>query len=201
LPLQVGYILIHLAEFDGASKAESSALKNYINPTKITLRRPYGTFNVDIEPQASCIASVNTNGFLKDSTGSRRFVVFPTLKMIPNHGVDMQQVYAQAYFLYLNGFEHWLTYDENQIQAEINSYFSEELASNFIIDKLELTGDEQGLESWPTIAEIIREAVIRKIIFYPPKEGELREVLLNKLHAKYDKASDKSAFRYSVKFK
>lgn len=195
------YALLHLSELDGiTSRSESSALKNYINPSKITIRRPYGRHSQDFQSQVSFVATVNSSSFLKDPTGTRRFVINPIKMMNPDHAVNMQQVYAQAYSLYKSDFQNWLTPEEQKTQAEINSLFTEELAADVIIDRLELTND-QNTQNWLTIQDIIGIAFRSRIVFSIPKENDLRERLVQKIGASSFKYDGKSVTRYSVRFK
>jgi putative DNA primase/helicase len=52
------------------------------------------------------MASVNDDAFLQDPTGNRRFWTIECESINHTHGMDMQQVWAEVYELYLKG-ERW----------------------------------------------------------------------------------------------
>lgn len=195
------YILGHISELDGViTKALAAALKSFINPKNLTFRRPYDKFSIDIQSQLSFVATTNEVGFLKDPTGNRRFVVFPVKKMNPDHGVDLQQVYAQALTLYSDGFQNWFTPDEEHIRDEINAYFTEELNADVIVTHLEpMTENDSG--DGLSLHDIISYALQTKLILTPPSKNELEAVIIKKLKVFKSRPSEKSAFKYRVKFK
>ena len=62
--------------------------------------------------RASFAGSVNTAQFLNDTTGSRRFLCFEVENIEYAHNIDINKVYAQALFLFTNGFRHWFNQEE-----------------------------------------------------------------------------------------
>jgi len=109
--------LINLDELESLNRNQQGSLKELITKDKIKLRRPYGYNAENLPRRASFVGSVNTNEFLTDTTGNRRFLCFEALEINYEHKVDMILVFAQALHLFKNGFQFW--FDKNEI-AEIN---------------------------------------------------------------------------------
>lgn len=98
-------LLINLDELEGMNRGDLTNLKSYITADKVNERLVYGRRDVTQERRASFCGSVNSDTFLQDSTGSRRFLVF-RVESIEGDGwfdYDMDNVYAQAYALLQKG--------------------------------------------------------------------------------------------------
>ena len=96
-------------------KADQDRLKAFLTNSVDRLRRPYARIDSTFQRRTTFIASVNDERFLKDSTGDRRYWVIEIDGMIDyQHGLDMQQVWAQALALYRAGTPHWLSYEEQE---------------------------------------------------------------------------------------
>lgn len=96
-------------------------IKQLMTKTRIRFRLPYGKTNTTLYAHASFMGNTNKYEFLRDETGSIRFLCF-TLKRINfaySKEVDMNNIYSQAYSLYRSGFMYDLTRDE---EAEIQAY-------------------------------------------------------------------------------
>lgn len=94
-------------------KADQDRLKAFITNPVDRLRRPYARMESTFQRRTTFIASVNDERFLKDASGDRRYWVIEVDGMIDySHGLDMQQVWAQALALYRAGTPHWLSREE-----------------------------------------------------------------------------------------
>lgn len=128
-------------------KRDIAELKAFLTTTEVNARRPYAR-HADIGyTQCSFAASVNSTDFLYDETGNRRFAVFPTTFFVFEHGVPMQQVYAQAKALLDAGETHQLNREELAfINTTNNSYQAEDwthqLAARIQPGEDKLTGME-----------------------------------------------------------
>lgn len=111
-------ILINLDELENLSRYQLGSLKETITKAKIKVRRPYGYIAENLPRRASFVGSVNSNEFLTDTTGNRRFLCFEAEEISYDHQVDISKVLAQAYALYKAGYQYW--FDKAEIQ-EINS--------------------------------------------------------------------------------
>jgi putative DNA primase/helicase len=71
----VGVLIIELAELDALMRASSSASKSFLTRRFDRLRLPYGRHQVRLPRQCVFAGTINppATGYLKDSTGARRF--------------------------------------------------------------------------------------------------------------------------------
>lgn len=103
----------------------SKELKEMITKPNIDLRQVFRRYSKKMPRRASFIGSVNEPEFLFDITGNRRFLCFAAQSFANhgNHGVDMDMVFAEAYQLYLDGFQYWINAEEQKIIEENNQQF------------------------------------------------------------------------------
>ncbi|MCS7075547.1 MAG: virulence-associated E family protein [Bacteroidia bacterium] len=118
-------ILINLDELATLSKADLNQLKSVFSKTYIKVRKPYARKASVAYRVASFVGSTNNLEFLTDETGSVRWLCFEIegIDWAYRHKVDMDNVYAQALYLYKNGIEN------GQLTAE-------EIAENEIINRI-----------------------------------------------------------------
>lgn len=117
-------ILWNADELDATtSKAEISSLKGFLTAETTTARRVYQRIDATQQNICSFAGSVNTDDFLRDATGSRRFLVFRVTAIDYMHTVDMQQVFAEAWSRVQAGEKTWFD-GENiaTIEAENEHY-------------------------------------------------------------------------------
>lgn len=106
-------------------KYDREALKNFITLHAVTVRRPYGRYDITKPALASMIGTVNNEvGILDDPTGSRRFLVTHVDQIDWDYTkLDVHQVWAEAHALYLAGEPWQLTPEERARSAEINALY------------------------------------------------------------------------------
>jgi predicted P-loop ATPase len=110
---------IEVSELDAMSRAEVSRIKAFITRTTDRFRPPYGSRI--IESPRSCVfwGTTNSEGYLKDETGGRRF--WPV--KIGKINIELlqkirDQLWAEAAALYSAGSDWWITKAETQREAE-----------------------------------------------------------------------------------
>lgn len=102
------YWIVELGELDGIiRKNDISQLKAFITSDRDEYRPPYAASLEKYERRTCMCGSVNDLRYLND-TENRRFWTFPVGAIEINHNVDIDQVWAQAVQLYLNGERYWL---------------------------------------------------------------------------------------------
>lgn len=124
-------LIVNLDELDGLGKLEVNQLKAFFSKDKINDRLPYGKVNVVVPRRASFFGSTNRGEFLNDETGSVRWLVFDILSIDFDYSnyvtgtkkVDINQVWAQAYSLYIQGFKCQLTKEEVEQNEKRNKKF------------------------------------------------------------------------------
>jgi hypothetical protein len=128
-------LIVELGEIEKSFKhSDINAFKAFFGRTVDTMKVKWVTYPVDFERTTSFIASTNDYYFLKDDTGTTRFMVLPLdneyrtedgLAIFCNgrHKIDMLQLYRQIY-----ESEDWVNFElsvENkEIQKKINEEFT-----------------------------------------------------------------------------
>jgi putative DNA primase/helicase len=64
-------------------------------------------------------ATVNRKDFLVDDTGNTRWWTLPVIKINYQHGIDMQQLWAQVYHLYRTEKPDWWLSPSEESQLEL----------------------------------------------------------------------------------
>lgn len=113
-------VIHHITELDATTKRDVNALKAFLTMDFISERKSYDRHNTDGKSRLSFVASVNSNDFLRDTTGNRRFLVIPVARLDANHNVNMQQLFAQCYTLYISGEQYWFDERENELINYVN---------------------------------------------------------------------------------
>lgn len=117
------YWLLEYSEFETAFKRkEVSELKSFLSSRVDSLRVPYGK-SIEDFPRTSILAgSTNSQQFLHDPTGERRYWVIKVNQRIPIETVKVERdgIWAAAVEAYRNGQQWWLTPKEDELLAEAN---------------------------------------------------------------------------------
>ena len=97
------------------NKKDDETLKTIITHPNINVRRPYDKYPSYLSRIASFCGSINSNEFLTDPTGSRRFLPFEVESIDIDRAkeIDMNQVWAEAYTLIKQpDFKYWFTVED-----------------------------------------------------------------------------------------
>jgi putative DNA primase/helicase len=120
----VSHWIIELGELDATfRKSDIASLKSFITSDRDILRRPYDRLPSEFARRTVFFASVNPRQFLHDSTGNRRFWVIECSDINHNHGLDMQQVWAEFYEMYKAGEAWFLSPEEMAVLNGKNEEF------------------------------------------------------------------------------
>jgi len=132
-------LLINLDELSTLSKVEINSLKSLFSKDKINERLPYDRRNSILPRRCSFIGSTNQVEFLNDETGSVRWLCFVIDEIDWNYSskVNIDLVYAQAYYLFKTGFDYNLSANEVKENEEYNRQFlinssEKELVTKFL---------------------------------------------------------------------
>jgi predicted P-loop ATPase len=107
--------IINLDELATLSKHEINSLKSFMSKDKVKCRRPYEKKAVTTTRRASFVGSTNNKEFLSDTTGNVRWICFElTDKFNFDYklNININDVWAQAYTLYKEGYKYQLTQEE-----------------------------------------------------------------------------------------
>ena len=122
--------ITELGEVDATfRKADIAALKAFLTNHKDVIRKPYGRKESELPRRTVYGATVNEIGPLNDETGNRRFWTLRCNSIDADHGIDMQQLWAELLLAHRAGESMLLTADEldrlnqsNKVSEAINPY-------------------------------------------------------------------------------
>jgi predicted P-loop ATPase len=107
--------LVEIGELDSSFKKDIARLKGFLTSDRDKVRRPYDRIESEYPRRTVFCASVNEHDFLIDSTGNSRWWTIPVTSIKYQHGVDMQQLFAQLTIDFHGGAQWWLTHEEEQL--------------------------------------------------------------------------------------
>jgi putative DNA primase/helicase len=119
----VSHWIVELGEIESTfKKSDIDQLKAFVTSKTDELRLPYDRAFTTYQRRTAFYASVNAREFLTDTSGNRRFWVLAVKDIDVNHGVDMQQLWAQVKeTMYVPGQKNWfLSHDERELLQESN---------------------------------------------------------------------------------
>jgi putative DNA primase/helicase len=129
----VNHWLVEIGELDSSLKRDMSRLKGVLTRDYDKVRRPYARTESEYQRRTVFFASVNKSDFLVDMTGNTRWWTIPVSKINYEHGIDMQQFFAQMATDFHNGKQWWLTPEE---EAQLESCNRDHLSISVIREKL-----------------------------------------------------------------
>jgi predicted P-loop ATPase len=147
----------NMTEFGATSRrAERDALKAFITTQEVRDRKPYGRYDIHGTAMSSFIGTVNNEiGILTDPTGNRRFMISHILSIDWSYTrIDVDQLWAQAYELYMSG-ESWNLVGAELVRAEeINEFYQTVDVVEETIKKL-FTIDPANTTAWLSTVDIL----------------------------------------------
>jgi putative DNA primase/helicase len=112
--------IAELGELDGTtSKSDTASLKAFFSKNIDYIRKPYGVTEELIPRKTIFCGSVNSDTFLVDDTGNRRYWVLEIGEANHKHEINMQQYWRQVMetaILDKEEHPHWLTKEEAKAQ-------------------------------------------------------------------------------------
>lgn len=134
----VSHWIVELGEIESTfKKSDIDQLKAFVTAKTDELRLPYDRAFTTYQRRTAFFASVNGREFLTDNTGNRRFWVISTKAINFNHGLDMQQVWAEVKeTLYVAGQKNWfLSPDErNLLQDSNEGYRTQSTVEDLVLE-------------------------------------------------------------------
>jgi len=138
---QIGAIthwIVEIGELDSSFRKDVARLKGFLTNDRDKVRRPYDKTEAEYQRRTVFLASVNQQDFLVDPTGNSRWWTLPCKEIDYDHGVDMQQLFAQLATLFNDGEQWWLTPEEEE-QLEYRN--AAHRSFSLVVDRLEATLD------------------------------------------------------------
>lgn len=107
------YWLCELGELGGTmKKSDRDALKAWLTSPYDEFRTPYSRKAEKYPRRTFFACTVNDTYFLRDETGSRRFVVFEVDKLDHTHTIDVDLLWGEMMELYLTGARTFMNNEE-----------------------------------------------------------------------------------------
>lgn len=158
----VSHWLVELGELDATfKKSDISQIKSFVTRDKDILRLPYARRESEFARRTVFFGSVNPKNFLRDDTGNRRYWTISCDRVYWQHGIDMQQLWAEFYELYKQGQQWHLTFEENDILNQLNDEHSEICPiEEKILGAYNWQCTNPALWRWMTITDVLEECGI-----------------------------------------
>lgn len=154
----VSHWLVELGELDGTlRKADIARLKGFISQDVDQFRRPYGRVEEKFQRRTVFFASVNPEQFLSDDTGNVRFWTVPVVGINHQHGIDMQQLWAEVFGWYQAGERWWLERDEEAMLESANANHQQTDPVQELIQSRYGRAPERSLKRHMTATDVLLE--------------------------------------------
>ncbi len=151
--------IVEIGELDSSFKRDVARLKGFLTNGTDKVRRPYGRVSSETQRRTVFYATVNAPDFLVDNTGNSRFWTIACKGIIHEHGIDMQQLFAQCAVLLREGEQWWLTDDEEKRLEQQNSlHRSYSLVQERILEIVDISPDSHAETQAMTASEVLVEA-------------------------------------------
>lgn len=163
--------IVELGEVDGMMRKDVARMKGVLTRDRDTIRPPYARSEEGFPRTTVFGASVNRTDFLNDPTGNSRFWVVEVDEIDYNHGIDMQQLFAQLDVAVQAGKRWWLNAaEEAMLTAQNERYKSISPIAERLLEvfDLERSNGEEG--KFFNASGALREAGLSN-----PTTGQSRE--------------------------
>ena len=167
----IGHWIVELGELESSFKRELGALKAFITQKEDKIRPVYARADVYYPRQTVFAATVNERNFLKDPTGNSRFWTIPVTALNYEHGIDMQQLYAELLVELQQGEIWWLTPNEEAELALSNlEYRDHGPTGEQVLALLDLSRKDD-----PTLDRMTANMVLSKLGYERPSNSQSKE--------------------------
>lgn len=167
--------ITELGELDATyKKSDTAALRNFLSTEVDTYRLPYGRTETEAPRCTIFVATVNPKAFLVDQTGERRFLPLAVERCNNEHGIDLQQLWAEVAQI---DEQHWLTDDEAVWHAKASKTHKAIGELSHVLEDIEIrVGAMPDKDSWQHVTphEILTRYSIRPT---PKTYGDLTSAL------------------------
>jgi len=143
------YGLINLDEFDRllTTPRRTALLKNLMQLSGLSLRRPHQRFFRALPRVASFIGTANRRDLLNDPTGSRRFLCVQVEGVIDVSPIAYEQVFAQLKAEIQAGERYWFSKEEEQaIQRSNEAFYQVPAEQEVFLDHFRAADPEESCE-------------------------------------------------------
>jgi putative DNA primase/helicase len=155
------YWIVELGELDSTfRKSDIAQLKSFIPKNRDTIRLPFMPKSSTFPRRTVMFGSVNPEHYLNDPTGNTRFWTIACESINFDHGLDMQQIWAELLLEYKAGQSWYLTSDE---MDELNNHNAEFTTKEPVEERIAGYYDWTRKDgTWKTATEILDETGIER---------------------------------------
>lgn len=149
----IKYWCVELGELETTLKKDLERLKGWLTSQKDEIRRPFARKESKFPRRTIFCATVNSDRFLRDETGNRRWWVIPVEEIDYNHKINIDLLWAEIVHLHSLGEKWHLTAEEDTLLSASNKEFE---TLNWVDTVLETNFDWDNPERfWLSAGEII----------------------------------------------
>lgn len=178
----LGHWIVELAELDTTfNKSDLGALKSFLGRDTDKIRRAYAEVESEFARRSVFGATVNDDEFLRDRTGNRRYWTIPIESIDPDHGMDMQQVWAEVLETLVDrNAPHYLSGDELAVLNAHNEAFVEvDPVEEVLSAKIDWAGLTDDNGEWVTASTVYERVFGRTPNRYEARAAALAIKRLN----------------------
>jgi predicted P-loop ATPase len=151
--------IAEIGELESSLKRDIGKLKGFLTLDCDKLRRPYGRGEIEYPRRTVFAATVNDYNFLIDPTGNNRWWTIAVDKLDFQHGIDMQQLFAQLAIDVRDGIKWVLTpEEEHQLNTYNLGHRSVSAVRERILDAFDLEAQGDVSRKSKTAIEVLVEA-------------------------------------------
>lgn len=145
---------IEWAEIDGLERGDVSRIKSFITSAVDDYREPYGRSNIAVPRQCVFVGTTNTNDYLRDVTGNRRFLPLKCTKIdLEAIEQDRDQLWAEAVESFNSGAQF---YPDKSLATE----YAKQQKARVAVDSWEQRIEEfVAPRRWTTVTEVLADAL------------------------------------------
>lgn len=193
--------LINMDELSTFVKEEITAFKAFFSKDQINERLPYDRKNTILPRRCSFIGSTNQLEFLKDETGSSRWLCFEvnSIDWDYSKNIDIDKIYSQAYALYKSGsFKYDMTHEDVVLNEKRNRQFYVPTIEKELIERhFEATDDREPQNFYQATD------VLTKLHDLEKRKFNLSNVRIGKAltHLGFERVKYKNLYGYFLKLK
>lgn len=176
----VAHWIVEIGELDSSFRKDIARLKGFLTNDRDKLRRPYARSDSEYPRRTVFLATVNDPNFLVDSTGNSRWWTIAVKRINHQHGIDMQQLFAQLAIDFKNKARWWLTREEEEQLEQINNnHRAVSVIREKVLGALDLDRVPDSTAPALTSTQVLKQLGIDRPSNTQCKEccGVLREVL------------------------
>jgi primase-polymerase (primpol)-like protein len=119
----VKYWIVELAELESTIFKDFISLKGFITNEADEYRAPFDRRMSIHKRRTAFCSTVNSQEFLKDDTGDRRFWIVEVEKLDLVTKIDLDRLWAEIKYLFLNGETHYLDSEQTEEVKERNRMY------------------------------------------------------------------------------